>query len=459
MWPTAHIGGCAFCGIACATCARLSAPPARLPSTPPAAPTTTLTFRSALPIPTTTIPRPRPPSCGITPRPRSYMGGVAFRCLLLSSISPSRTPKPKTQSVKNFFASPARHGRRGPRTCGHTPLHFCVLHDLVYVRIGDALPRVVLPAIFRSRAIQAHHLSYYGGHLGVFKTAARLACRYWRPHLHRDVLAYFRRCPFCIIKTDAPRKWKWLNLPIGTPFELIAIDLFGPLPLTRRGNNHILVIIDHHTRWVEFVPLPNPTAAQVAQALFNQWISRWGVPRALLSDNGPQFTAELLRQLCTTFGISKLFAAPYNPRAPFSWSPARNWFSLCLASGPSRFCNPSGARWLHALWRCGLAVLRSHQRVANANRKLFLEDPHRLEPGLRVALRDPAKERAAQGMFSPAFRGPYVVERVLLTGTTAELMDPVSGAKLLANRARLKFSDAPQPSATPLASLPQVMAP
>ncbi|KAL8440725.1 hypothetical protein Emag_007780 [Eimeria magna] len=120
--------------------------------------------------------------------------------------------------------------------------------------------------------------------------------------------------------------------------------------------------------------------------------------------------------------------------------------------------HPSCARWLHALWRCRLAVLRSHQRVADANRKLFLEDPHRLEPGTHVALRISAKERAAQGKFSPALRGPYVVERILVAGTTAELVEPVSGTTLLANRTRLELLDAPQPSATRLASLPQVVA-
>ncbi|KAL8445711.1 hypothetical protein Emag_005036 [Eimeria magna] len=178
------------------------------------------------------------------------------------SLKDAQAQDPECQEFLRLARTPRA---AWPPHLRHTPLQFCVLHDLVYVRIGDALPRVVLPAIFRSRAIQAHHLSYYGGHFGIFKkTAARLACRYWWPHLQRDVRAYFCRCPFCIANTDAPRKWKWLNLPIGTPFELIAIDLFGPLPLTRRGNNHILVIIDHHTRWVELVPLPNPTAAQVA---------------------------------------------------------------------------------------------------------------------------------------------------------------------------------------------------
>ncbi|KAL8440700.1 hypothetical protein Emag_007809 [Eimeria magna] len=153
------------------------------------------------------------------------------------SLKDAQAQDPECQEFLRLARTPRA---AWPPHLRHPPLQFCVLHDLVYVRIGDSLPRVILPAIFRSRAIQAHHLSYHGGHFGVFKTAARLACRYWWPHLQRDVRAYFRPCPFCIANTDAPRKWKWRNLPIGAPFELIAIDLFGPLPITRRGNNHIL---------------------------------------------------------------------------------------------------------------------------------------------------------------------------------------------------------------------------
>ncbi|KAL8441246.1 hypothetical protein Emag_007336 [Eimeria magna] len=111
--------------------------------------------------------------------------------------------------------------------------------------------------------------------------------------------------------------------------------------------------------------------------------------------------------------------------------------------------HPSGAPWLHALWRCRLGVLLSHQRVADTNRKLFLEDPHRLKPGMHIALRITAKEPTGQGKLRPASRGPYVVERVLPTGATAELVEPISGSKLLANRTRSKFLDASQLSAYP----------
>ncbi|KAL8441664.1 hypothetical protein Emed_007526 [Eimeria media] len=186
--------------------------------------------------------------------------------------------------------------------------------DILCVRIANGKPRIILPLELREHAIRAHHLSYYGGHFGLHKTRARLAERYWWPSLRRDVKMFMRKCVLCMAHTHDPRRWKWSSLPIGTPFELVAMDLYGPLTVTETGNAYILVFIDHHTRWVELVPLKQPTASTVADAFFVSWISRWGVPRAILSDNGPQFTAELLRHLCQVYGITKLTAAPYHPR-------------------------------------------------------------------------------------------------------------------------------------------------
>ncbi|KAL8440829.1 hypothetical protein Emag_007698 [Eimeria magna] len=309
-----------------------------------------------------------------------------------------RDAQARTPDCQEYLRLARRPRAAWPPHLRHTPLQFCVLHDFVYVRIGGALPRVILLTSFRSRAIQAHHLCYYGGHSGVFKTAARLASRHWWLHLQRVVCAYFRRCALCMANTDAPRKWKWLNLHIGTPFELMAIDLFCPLQPTLRGNNHNLVIIDHHRRWVGLVPLPNPTAAHVAQAFFNEWISRWGPTRR-----------PLVRQ----------------PPAAHTAADSRS--SALARASPTQ------------------------------NRKLVLEEPPLQKPGMHLAIRIPAEDGAAYGKFSPAFRGPYVVERALATGTIAGLDHPVSGTELLANRTRLKFLDTPHPSATPLACLPQAV--
>ena len=113
------------------------------------------------------------------------------------------------------------------------------------------------------------------------------------------------------------KQGRWLSLPIDTSFEIVAADIFGPLKPTARGHTHILVLIDHHIRWVELIELPEPTAELVAEAIFEHWISRWGTMRALVTDDGRRFTARLLQQLTDMYGIKHIYSSPYNPRGNF----------------------------------------------------------------------------------------------------------------------------------------------
>ena len=117
-------------------------------------------------------------------------------------------------------------------------------------------PRIVLPADVRPRAMHAHQLSYYGGHFGLATTFARVVLRYWWPRQRANIRAFLARCTFCIANTQFSRPWRWLSLPIGTPFETVAADTFDPLKPTARGHTHILVLIDPHTRLVERIALP-----------------------------------------------------------------------------------------------------------------------------------------------------------------------------------------------------------
>ena len=173
---------------------------------------------------------------------------------------------------------------------------------------------MVLPANFRQRAIHAHHLSYYAGHFGLSKTSARLALRYWWPRQHANVHVFLARCTFCMASTQFSKPWCGLSLPIFMPFEIVAADIFGLLKPTARGRPYILVLIYHHTRWLELIALPEPTAELVAEASFECGISRWGTMRALLTDNGRQFTARLLQHLTSVYGPKHIYSSPYTPR-------------------------------------------------------------------------------------------------------------------------------------------------
>lgn len=92
-------------------------------------------------------------------------------------------------------------------------------------------------------------------------------------------------------------------IPANEPFHRIAIDIVGPMPTTLRGNRFILVMVDTFTRWAEAVPLPNHTAKQVANAVLQHWVTRYGVPREILSDQGTEFESALFQHFCKILGI------------------------------------------------------------------------------------------------------------------------------------------------------------
>ena len=50
------------------------------------------------------------------------------------------------------------------------------------------------------------------------------------------------------------------HVPTGLPMERVAVDVLGPLPLTKDGNLYILVLVEYFTKWAEAYPLPDQKA-------------------------------------------------------------------------------------------------------------------------------------------------------------------------------------------------------
>ena len=79
--------------------------------------------------------------------------------------------------------------------------------------------------------------------------------------------------------------------------ERLAIDVLGPLPLSSRGNKYILIAADYFTKWVEAYPLANQEAVTVAEVLIREFVSRFGVPLILHSDQGRNFESAVFRDV------------------------------------------------------------------------------------------------------------------------------------------------------------------
>ena len=97
-------------------------------------------------------------------------------------------------------------------------------------------------------------------------------------------------------------------------FDHIHVDLVGPLPPSN-GYTHLFTVIDRFSRRPEAIPLSSTTATDCAQALLTHWISRFGIPLHISSDQGPQFTSQLWMSVARLLGTQAHHTTAYHPQA------------------------------------------------------------------------------------------------------------------------------------------------
>ena len=73
--------------------------------------------------------------------------------------------------------------------------------------------------------------------------------------------------------------------------ELISGDFYGPLPTAAAGVKYILVIVDNFTKYVKLYTLRRATTVATLRRL-RQYVNEFGKPKAILTDNGTQFTSK-----------------------------------------------------------------------------------------------------------------------------------------------------------------------
>jgi len=79
------------------------------------------------------------------------------------------------------------------------------------------------------------------------------------------------------------------------------------------GGENVLVVTDHFTRCTQAYPSKNQTARTTSRVLFDQFISHYGFPARIHSDQGANFMSSLVRELCDVAGIDKSNTTPYHP--------------------------------------------------------------------------------------------------------------------------------------------------
>ena len=126
------------------------------------------------------------------------------------------------------------------------------------------------------------------------------------------ILTGIVECSVCQrTKPPSPTKSPLTNVPIGKPWEMVAIDILE-VPVSQHNNHYLLVIQDYMTKWAEAIPIPNQTASRITAELIKVF-SRYGIPDILHSDQGRNFESTILLQTLEAFGVTKSHTTAYHP--------------------------------------------------------------------------------------------------------------------------------------------------
>ena len=177
--------------------------------------------------------------------------------------------------------------------------------------ISTGVFRPVVPNSFQQLVFEKLHSI---SHPGIRATKRIILSRFvWRGAA-ANITAWTRACLTCQRgKITKHVHLKPLHIPVpGRRFSHIHVDLVGPLP-NSGGCTYLFTIIDCTTRWAEAVPLAATSAADCARALFRGWVARFGVPAAITSDRGAQFTSALWAALCRLLGTQHVQTTAYHP--------------------------------------------------------------------------------------------------------------------------------------------------
>jgi hypothetical protein len=102
------------------------------------------------------------------------------------------------------------------------------------------------------------------------------------------------------------------NLQIDL-FDVCGIDFMGPFK-NSHGFEHILVMVDYVSKWVEAMPCREASTEESIAMIKSMIFPRFGTLRNLISDGGTHFTGKNFKKRLSKLGIEHRVSTAYHPQ-------------------------------------------------------------------------------------------------------------------------------------------------
>lgn len=173
--------------------------------------------------------------------------------------------------------------------------------------------KVAPPEADRETIVQREHALGHFGREAIRKSIYNKG--FWWPNMVPDIERALQSCDACTRYNIGKVGFHPFTPIFATgPGDHYQVDLSVHLPESVEGFTVLLHLVDVFTGFTMLRPLKEGTASAVAEVLWDIF-TIIGPPRILQSDNGAQFTSEVVAMMNKLIGVQPRFIAPYNPRA------------------------------------------------------------------------------------------------------------------------------------------------
>jgi transposase InsO family protein len=176
--------------------------------------------------------------------------------------------------------------------------------------------RRCVPREERLEILRKCHSAEYGGHYSHYRTQAKVWSNgfYW-PEMHEDTKRYVASCPKCQRTGNISQRNSMrlrYNLQIDL-FDVWGMDFMGPFK-NSHGYEHLLVMIDYISKWVEDMPCRKTSTEESIAMIKSIIFPRFGTPRGLISNGGTHFTGKNFKKCLSKLGIEHRVSTVYHPQ-------------------------------------------------------------------------------------------------------------------------------------------------
>ena len=163
------------------------------------------------------------------------------------------------------------------------------------------------------------HLVHDQAHFGADRTFANAKRHFTWKGMKQHIRLFVARCPTCQMQKPGTTS---RHQPLFAetkfypyPFHTVVMDVVEGLPLTAKGHNGVLTVVDRFTKFAIYIAIHTSWSSfRQAQCLLDALVYRFHTPQRIHTDNGPAYR-DLFRAFCAAMGVQHSTGTPYHSQS------------------------------------------------------------------------------------------------------------------------------------------------